>query len=232
MRDEGNPLRRMIMGRQGTRGGRPMGTRQGQGMTPQPAQVSNPQLAPMMKNPAMKGALGGVGKGLSLSQLNPAFKQQMTPGVGKPEMVQNIPRFEGGSVPPQPYQGGGSPQPGGIVAWNDPRRQGQGSPQPGLGGIGLPNIIGRMSQGSGTPGVDYAMPMPGLNGRLGGPGSVEDPNRYKPKLGQQAQVNAGVQPGTIPGAGAALNPLRQQQPPQMPPWFQGGGGGQRFGMGR
>ena len=105
MMNEGNPLRRMMMGRQGTRGGRPPGTRQGQGMTPQPQRMINPQLAPMMKNP---------------------------------------------------HAGRAFPQPG---------------------------------------------------------------------LGQQAQINAGIQPGTIPGAGAALNPLRQQQP-QIPEWYRNRG---RFG---
>ena len=54
--NEGNPLRRMMMGREGSRGGRPLGTREGQGFRKKPTQAINPELAPMTKNPAITGA--------------------------------------------------------------------------------------------------------------------------------------------------------------------------------
>lgn len=57
---QGNPLRQMLS-RRSPRGGRPLGVRDGMGMTPPTNTMNNPQL-PNISQGALGGLIGGVGK--------------------------------------------------------------------------------------------------------------------------------------------------------------------------
>jgi len=130
--NEGNPLRRMMMGRPGTHGGRPMGTKQGQGFTPQPRQAINPQLKPMMKSTAL-GISKLVNRGFTKPALPPVIRVAGgLLGGGKSSQPQQA---ESAGLPPMIAAGGfvgGSPLP--------PPRLAVGSPGSGLAGIGSPTI--------------------------------------------------------------------------------------------